>query len=291
MLPKINSRAPELKPNSISAVKSTTRSARPVGAVAKAGVHDKSKGSTTSKLPLVKASTSSIDKISKSHDTAEIISKLDVVELSSVDKIVEVIETQATELSLDTMVTPEPINSVDLPIIPEISAITESLDEFADQNGQVQIVYGMYKDMFPIVAGSMTQETIDEVYCLTFVMPDCRIHLSEQSPTDKTRLGNEGVEIQYVRESPVGVYKGLRLSMIYYVYVEENAEQLAKDQLERKSRTECEDCTCTTEDRSLHKEFYESCSCLWGNPCADAYCCKDWNNRYAIATKNGWKGF
>jgi hypothetical protein len=34
-----------------------------------------------------------------------------------------------------------------------------------------------------------------------------------------------------------------------------------------------------------------SCSCIEGNPCAVPYNCKDWNNRFEIAKKNGWKGF
>ena len=32
----------------------------------------------------------------------------------------------------------------------------------------------------------------------------------------------------------------------------------------------------------------ESCSCLEGNPCVDEYHCKDWNNRFDVARKNGW---
>ena len=38
-------------------------------------------------------------------------------------------------------------------------------------------------------------------------------------------------------------------------------------------------------------EKMESCSCIEGNPCVDAYCCKDWNNRFDVAKKHGWKGF
>ena len=38
------------------------------------------------------------------------------------------------------------------------------------------------------------------------------------------------------------------------------------------------------EDRS-------SCSCVFGNPCASSYNCKDWHNRFEVAKKNGWKGF
>ena len=39
------------------------------------------------------------------------------------------------------------------------------------------------------------------------------------------------------------------------------------------------------------QEDRSSCSCIEGNPCADKMCCKDWANRFAVATKNGWKGF
>lgn len=35
----------------------------------------------------------------------------------------------------------------------------------------------------------------------------------------------------------------------------------------------------------------EGCSCKFGNPCQDKYICKDWNNRFAVAKKNGWKEF
>ena len=29
----------------------------------------------------------------------------------------------------------------------------------------------------------------------------------------------------------------------------------------------------------------ESCSCLYGNPCVDEYSCRDWTNRFAVASK------
>lgn len=28
-----------------------------------------------------------------------------------------------------------------------------------------------------------------------------------------------------------------------------------------------------------------------GNPCLDPEACEDWDNRHAVAKKNGWKGF
>ena len=33
-----------------------------------------------------------------------------------------------------------------------------------------------------------------------------------------------------------------------------------------------------------------SCSCLEGNPCAQAYGCKDWARRFEVARRNGWRG-
>ena len=44
-------------------------------------------------------------------------------------------------------------------------------------------------------------------------------------------------------------------------------------------------------DAEVKVKKMESCSCIEGNPCVDAYCCKDWKNRFEVAKKNGWKGF
>lgn len=41
---------------------------------------------------------------------------------------------------------------------------------------------------------------------------------------------------------------------------------------------------------TTHSSRAESCSCIEGNPCMDRYGCKNWENRYEIAKKNGWKG-
>ena len=37
-------------------------------------------------------------------------------------------------------------------------------------------------------------------------------------------------------------------------------------------------------------EDSSTCSCLFGNPCQSAYSCSDWNNRFEVAKRNGWKG-
>ena len=41
---------------------------------------------------------------------------------------------------------------------------------------------------------------------------------------------------------------------------------------------------------TVFTENQESCSCLEGNPCVDRYACKDWENRFEVAQRNGWKG-
>ena len=162
------------------------------------------------------------------------------------------------------------------------------------ENGDVTLIYEQYNEKFPIVDGSTTAENIDEVYCLSFVMPNCKIHLSVFSPTDKRKLDETGNIDIFVKEDPSGIYKGLASECTYYVYVEQEAEQLARDQ-ERMRRIAEGMEGAKKADNDLMKpddgRGMESCSCLYGNPCVDEYGCRDWGNRYAVAMANGWKGF
>jgi hypothetical protein len=159
-------------------------------------------------------------------------------------------------------------------------------------SGNVKLIYEQYDELFPVDQGSLTMESIDEVYCLTFVMPGCSLHLSELSPTEKTRLEQEGLDFTYEKESPAGVFHNIDVTKNYYVYVEQEADRLARDQEAMRARLNTGlQFSTGLQDKGGHKEFYESCSCLFGNPCVDEYICKDWNNREAIAFKHGWKGF
>jgi len=45
------------------------------------------------------------------------------------------------------------------------------------------------------------------------------------------------------------------------------------------------------DDNMILGEDSSGCSCIWGNPCAAPHACKDWKNRFDVATKHGWKGF
>ena len=169
----------------------------------------------------------------------------------------------------------------------------------AKPNGNVTLIYEQYNELFPIENGSTTHAAIDDVYCLSFVMEGCIIHLSNHAPTVQREMiiAKKPFDDIYIYEDPRGTYHGLEADATYYVYVEQEAEALARDQETMKKKAS------TMEGAGkVQKDEYgnvldgkgrvlESCSCKYGNPCSDAMYCDDWDNRCAVATKNGWKGF
>lgn len=152
-------------------------------------------------------------------------------------------------------------------------------------NGEVIIKYEQYNERFPIIDGSTTAEIIDDTYCLSFVMPDCLIHLSLYDAKEKRRLEDEGKLDIFIKEDPIGKYHDLEKENIYYCYIEQKAELLKRDQLKMQKVAKSMD------NPDVKSREQEGCSCLFGNPCMDQYICRDWDNRYSIAKKNGWKGF
>lgn len=160
-----------------------------------------------------------------------------------------------------------------------------------NRDGNVRLLYEQYAELFPIVNGSISQEQIDEVYCLSFVMPNCLIHLSHHNPSTKRQLEIDGkFDELFLPEIPRGVFQNLVANNDYYVYVEQEAAQLERDQAMMRQRMQAD----PKNAEALSKDdgrVMESCSCIYGNPCVDEYGCRDWGNRFAIATKNGWKGF
>jgi hypothetical protein len=164
-----------------------------------------------------------------------------------------------------------------------------------NNNGKVVLIYEQYNEQFDIKHGSTTHENIDEVYCLSFVMPNCLIHLSKHPPAIKRQLeADEKFDDLYLPEHPRGTYHGLEDDQTYYVYVEQEAQQLKRDQERMRQIAAGMAGAIKKGDGLIPKDdgrAMESCSCIYGNPCVDEYGCKDWNNRYAIAMKNGWKGF
>ena len=159
------------------------------------------------------------------------------------------------------------------------------------------LVYEMYKEQFAIQDGSTTAAAIDEEYCLSYVMPGCLIHLSRFDSKAKRTLEDDEANTQdiFIAETPRGVYQGLEKDTWYYVYIEQEAEQVKRDQkMMARKATQMEGYKDPNAVPLLIKNDgrgFESCSCSEGAPCVDEYGCKNWGERFAVATKNGWKGF
>lgn len=160
------------------------------------------------------------------------------------------------------------------------------------ENGSVRLIYQQYDELFPIVSGSTTQAAIDDVYCLSFVMPNCRIRLAMCDDAERFSRQEQGVpdDELFVSEHPVGTYVGLKGETTYYIVVCQCTEQLERDQQVTRELWAPEQ----EKQKMLEKEDgrgFETCSCIYGNPCVDEYGCRDWHSRFAVATTNGWKGF
>jgi len=167
-------------------------------------------------------------------------------------------------------------------------------------NGMVKLIYEMYSEEFPIVDGSISSALIDETYCLSDVMPNCLIHLSKYDSRMRRALEDDpegNLSEIFIKEEPRGIFHGLEKDLSFFVVIEQEAEQLKRDQImqQRKVKT-MEGYKAASSDplvagKKDDGRMLESCSCVYGNPCVDEYGCKDWSNRFAVAQANGWKGF
>lgn len=177
---------------------------------------------------------------------------------------------------------------------------TERLAEIARRvdTGKVKMIYQQYQELFPIENGKINVEKIDEDYCLSDVMPGCKLallnnmtleamHKLEMSdlpipfqPKITLEDGKEAFDQMYTYEDE---------PRSYTVVVYENPDQYQKDMEKVRARIAADGNVTIS---SANVERVEGCSCIEGNPCTDAnkYNCKDWENRFAIAKKNGWKG-
>lgn len=191
-------------------------------------------------------------------------------------------------------------------------AVIEDYNERAARtdNGKVKVVYQQYAESFKIVNGAIRVFDIDDKYCLSDAMPGCRlalvdvplqemhereasgIHVSFAKKTVKMAAGAEGATAEQEFFCDLYTYRegSNREDKQYYIVVYEDPEQYERDMEKMRARIE-EDTNGVVE--ATNAQRVEGCSCLEGNPCTEAnkYNCKNWENRMAIATANGWKGF
>ncbi|KAG7393345.1 hypothetical protein PHYPSEUDO_009549 [Phytophthora pseudosyringae] len=195
-------------------------------------------------------------------------------------------EIEDLSISADVESSPEAIAATEATAVAEEAERLQTLQS----NGMVMLVYESYDELFPIENGSTTQANIDEVYCLSFVMPNCLVRLSRHPNPERFQREESGIFDSLVREDPRGTYHDLEQDQTYYVVVEQETDQLRRDQEATKTLWNKELQKQKKEDKDDGRAF-ESCSCIYGNPCVDEYGCRDWHSRFAVATKNGWKGF
>lgn len=145
-------------------------------------------------------------------------------------------------------------------------------------DGEVTVKYVQYAEKFRIEGHRLASKTIDELYCLSDVMPGCFIHLSERE-----FAFNE--EHSYVKEDLAGTFVGLMAGHTYWCYVQQDPEQEQRDQ--DMMRQKWADSTAEVNGLGNQGAESESCSCGFGAPCTNAMICKDWDNRYANAVRAG----
>ncbi len=71
--------------------------------------------------------------------------------------------------------------------------------------------YSMYAEKFKIENHRLQASTIDELYCLSDVMPGCFVHLSDHEFA-------HAEEHIYLKEEPLGTFVGLLAGETYWCY-------------------------------------------------------------------------
>ncbi len=166
--------------------------------------------------------------------------------------------------------------------------------------GKVKIIYQQYQELFQIDNGRINVDKIDEDYCLSDVMPGCKLALLNNISIEemhKLEMNNLPIPFQkkFTMDDGKEVFEELYTykdgfePRKYTVVVYEDPAQYQLDMEKVKARIAA-DSNITI--GGVNVERAEGCSCIEGNPCTDAnkYNCKDWENRFAIAKKNGWSG-
>ena len=164
------------------------------------------------------------------------------------------------------------------------------------------VTYSHYKTAFPCRNGVVRWPSIDEEYAISFIFkgdfakrvraypPGVTTANSEKAPLLVLAKGKKGVDDFGDADAALDEDYWLGLSSDFEgKYVLEVDEDVAAG-----LGVETRDGPLVLEssggDLPLGQRKTEGCSCLFGNPCQDKYVCKDWNNRFEVAKKNGWKG-
>ena len=197
---------------------------------------------------------------------------------------------------------PEPVAEPEAPAPEAAAAEPAEPEPPALPSGPVRVRYNHYNNEFDVVDGRLDFEEVDEAYAISFVFKgDWKVRLKSKDGTIDTPPDG-GALIKGVDEEGdpkvEGFFSNLSIEdadgvqQLYELVVEEDP---ALADAPRKTYTASSKVVgrviAGDDDEPGMGEDSSSCSCLFGNPCASSYNCKDWQNRFEVAKKNGWKGF
>ena len=174
----------------------------------------------------------------------------------------------------------------------DAAAAEKAAAEKAKINGECVVRYNHYNSAFPVVDGVLNWEHVDDKYAISFVFKgNWTCHLIEWvggakgTPAGEALLPDTGALHIEMRKDPdgfdpdeeeekwCGTFSGLSVvdaegtPREYRLEVQEDAVWEAAQG--PKTTYKAADTSNPTGPKM------ESCSCIEGNPCADAYCCKD----------------
>eukprot|EP00040_Diaphanoeca_grandis_P016662 m.86257 g.86257 ORF g.86257 m.86257 type:complete len:310 (-) comp25949_c0_seq1:16-945(-) len=158
--------------------------------------------------------------------------------------------------------------------------IPKAVKDNKPQTGSVTLKYNHYTHQVDVLCppGSITIADVDELFSLSYgYKGDYVIHL--RGP------GEDGGLLTQTDD----VITGLEIGHTYWCQVDEDPEEAKKEKTVYKASGN--DTTVRAGGDAVDGEDAASCSCVEGNPCAVAYNCKNWANRFDVAKANGWKGF
>ena len=125
------------------------------------------------------------------------------------------------------------VNIANTPIGTSVGTKVE-LITLPDVVGQVTLKYEMYTESFTITNGCLKCDEVDDILCLSFVMPKCIISLSKLSPAELKASNDLSAMIKIHVSMPSNIFEGLEVNQIYFVYVTEDETERLKQAEERK---------------------------------------------------------
>eukprot|EP00930_Biecheleria_cincta_P029354 TRINITY_DN20427_c0_g1_i2.p1 TRINITY_DN20427_c0_g1~~TRINITY_DN20427_c0_g1_i2.p1 ORF type:complete len:217 (-),score=39.16 TRINITY_DN20427_c0_g1_i2:289-939(-) len=169
------------------------------------------------------------------------------------------------------------------PLEPEPKPVHEPVE------GKCKVRYNHYNQDFKILDGRLMYAEVDEEYCFSIAFKG-NYTVKVEYPDGSVSAPITPAEKAETDPPYEGLcFEGLTPDAQHKFVVEEDP---ALSDAPRTVYTASGGSTLIKRDTGGEMdEDSASCSCVFGNPCQSAYSCKDWNNRYEVAKKNGWKGF